>query len=235
MSHDQHIRLTHIVVCMLLMFVAVPALSQQTVFNVPSGDVLERGKVYLELDATYMPRTAVRGFTPRIVAGAGHRVEIGLNVNGLSAPGDPQATPTPTIKWKAYDGGTNGWAFFVGDDLFIPVQNRTYDAGNYTYAEFTKTWRMKTRATFGAYAFTRHVVAPGNRAGGPLAIEQPISSRLTVAADWYTGDHALGYVTPGIILKATSQLTLYGTYQIGNGRASAGNHQMLIELGWNLF
>jgi hypothetical protein len=207
--------------------------AQETVYNVPSGDVLDRSKVYLEFDATYMPRTAVRSFTPRIVVGAGHRVEIGLNLNGLSAPGDPQATPTPTIKWKAYDGGANGWAFLVGDDLFIPVQNRTYRAGNYTYAEFTKTWRAKTWATFGGYACTSHIIASGNRAGGQFAIEQPMTSRLTLAADWYTGDHALGYVTPGVIVKATSQLTLYGTCQIGNRRASAGNHQMLIELGWN--
>jgi hypothetical protein len=208
--------------------------AQQTVFNVPSGDVLDRGKAYFELDATYMPRIAVRSFTPRIVVGVGHRVEIGLNLNGLSAPGDPQATPTPTIKWKAYDGGTNGWAFLIGDDLFIlPVQSRSYRAGNYTYAEFTKTWRTKTRATFGAYAFTKHVVASGNRAGGQFAIEQRMTSRLTLAVDWYTSDQALGYVTPGIIFKATSQLTLYGTYQIGNRRASVGNHQMLIEFGWN--
>ena len=207
--------------------------AQETIYNVPSGDVLDSGKGYLEFDAAYMPHTSVRSFTPRLVVGVGHHVEIGLNLNGLSAPGDPQATPTPTIKWKAYDGGTNGWAFLIGDDLFIPVQSRSYQAGNYTYAEFTKTWRTKTRATFGAYAFTKQVVASGNRAGGQFAIEQPMTSRFTLAADWYTGDQALGYVTPGIIFKMTSRLTLYGAYQVGNRHALAGNHQMLIEVGWN--
>ena len=130
-------------------------LAQQTVFNVPSGDVLDRGKVYFELDATYMPRLAVRSVTPRIVAGVGRRIELGLNVNGLSEPGNPQATLAPTMKWKAYDGGGNGWAFLVGDDFFVPAQNRRYRAGNYAYAEFTKTWRTKTRATFGGYFFTK--------------------------------------------------------------------------------
>jgi hypothetical protein len=220
---------------MLLMFYAAPALSQETVFNVPSADVLDPGGVYFEFDATYMPRSAARSFTPRTVVGIGRQIEIGLNINGLSAPGEPRATLTPTIKWKAYDGRKNGWAFLIGDDLFIPVQNRSYRVGNYTYAECTKTWRTNTRATFGAYAFTKHVVASGNRAGGQFAIEQPMTKRLTLAADWYTGDQDLGYVSPGIIFKATSRLTLYGTYQIGNGRASVGNHQMLIELGWNFF
>jgi hypothetical protein len=188
----------------------------------------------VELDGTYMPQTAVRSFTPRFVVGAGRRVEIGLNVNGLSAPGIPQATPTPTVKWKAYDGGENGWAFLVGDDLFIPAQNRTYRAGNYAYAELVKSWRTKTRATFGGYAFTEHVVASGNRAGGQFAIEQTLNDRFSLAADWYTGDHALGYVSPGVIFKVTPKLTFYGAYQIGNRGASAGNHQMLVELGWNI-
>jgi hypothetical protein len=79
------------------------------------------------------------------------------------------------------------------------------------------------------------VVASGNRAGGQFAIEQPMASRLALAADWYTGYQALGYVTPGIIFKGTSHLTLYGSYQIGKGGVSVGNHQMLVELGWNFF
>lgn len=209
------------------------ARAQETVYNVPSGDILDRGKVYGELDITYAPRSATRSFTPRIVVGIGQRIEVGLNVNGLSAPGDPQTTVTSTIKWKAYDGGTNGWAFLLGGDLFIPVQNRTYDAGNYSYAQFTKTWRTKTRATFGGYVITQNVVDRANRGGGQFAIEQTITKRLTVAADWFTGATAIGYVTPGLIAKITSKLTFYGTYQIGNRGTSKGNHQTLIELGYN--
>ena len=216
------------------LLLAGAANAQETVFNVPSGDILERGKAYFEFDATYMPSTTVSGLTPRVVFGVGHRVEVGLNINGISTPGMVQTTLTPTFKWKAYDGGNNGWAFLVGDNVFVPEQNRSYTAGNYSYAEFAKTWSTRTRATFGAYLFTPQVVAAGNRAGGQFAIEQPVTNRLTVAADWYTGDHALGYVTPGIILKATSKLTLYGSYQVGNHETANGNHQMLVELGWNL-
>lgn len=208
-------------------------LAQQTVFNVPNGDVLDRGKVYFETDITYRPVRASGSFTPRIVVGVGHKVEVGLNINGLAAPGPVQTTPSPTVKWKVYDGDRNGWAILIGDDVFIPVQNRTYNVGNYLYAQFTKTWSKKTRITFGAYGCTRHVVAQGNRAGGQFAVEQPLSSRFTLAADWYTGHHALGFITPGVIIKVSPKLTWYGTYQIGNSGVSTGNHQFLIELGWN--
>jgi hypothetical protein len=222
---------------LLLSFVlmlARDASAQQTVFNVPSGDVLDRGKVYGELDITYKRSATSGASTPRLVAGMGHRIEVGLNLNGIGVPGIVQTTPTPTFKWKAYEDGKRGWALLLGDDLFIPAHNRTYNIGNYVYAEVTKTWKTKTRATVGAYQFTRDVVALGQHAGGQFAIEQPVGSRVTLAADWYTGTHALGYVTPGMVVKVTAKFTWYGSYQIGNSGLSSGNHQVLIELGWNV-
>lgn len=218
---------------LLLLLCCAAGFAQQTVFNVPNGDVLDRGKVYGEMDFSYNPDSAARSFTPRVVAGLGRRVEVGLNLNGLTAPGPVQATPTPVIKWKAYDGGKNGWALMVGDDFFIPAQNRSYQAGTYLYAEVTRTLAAKTRFTFGAYDFTRHVVAPGNRAGGQFAIEQPLTNKVAVAADWFTGNHSLGYLTPGASIKLAPRLTAYLAWQIGNSGALNGNSQLLLELGWN--
>ena len=107
-------------------------------------------------------------YTPRLVAGIGHRIEVGVNVNGISPPARLKGIPTPTIKWKAYDGGTNGWAFMLGDDVFIPVQNKTYIAGSYVYAEFTKTLKRHTRLTFGAYNVTANVVSGWRQSRGPV-------------------------------------------------------------------
>lgn len=208
-------------------------LAQETVFNVPSGDILDRGKVYGELDVTYRPSDSLKTFTPRVVVGIGHRIEVGLNINGLATPGDIQTTLTPTIKWRAYDGGENGWAFLVGDNLFIPVQNKTYNAGTWTYAELVKSWKTNTRATFGAYYASKNVFAPFHRGGGQFAMEQTVTKRVTVAADWFTGTSSVGYVTPGAILKLTPRLNWYLSYQLGNSGVRSGNHQVLTELGYN--
>jgi hypothetical protein len=146
---------------MLIAVFASPLAAQETIFNVPSGDILDKGKVYGEFDFAYSWDASAGTYTPRVVAGIGHRIEIGMNLNGLASPGPSQTTPTPTVKCKAYDGGKNGWAFMLGDDLFIPVQNRSYDAGNYFYAELIKTLKSQTRLTFGAFDFTPNVVAIG--------------------------------------------------------------------------
>jgi hypothetical protein len=121
----------------------------------------------------------------------------------------------------------------LGDDVFIPAQNRNYNAGNYFYGEFAKTLKTQTRLTFGAFDFTANVVASGNKAGGQFGIEQPINKRVTLAADWFTGHHGAGYFTPGAAIKLSSKATAYTAYEIGNSGASNGNHLLLIELGWN--
>lgn len=219
-------------VLIFLTFV-VSATAQETVFNVPSGDVLDKGKVYAEFDFSYRPDDAFKTFTPRVVVGLGKKVEIGLNVNGLVDPGSSQATVTPTIKWKLYDGGDNGWAFLVGDNLFIPVQHKSYDAGTWTYAEFVKSFKTKTRLTGGGYYASANVFTAAQRGGGQFAFEQGIGNKVTLAADWFTGKHGAGYLTPGFFLKLTPKVTWYAAYQVGNTGVSNGNHQFLTEIGWN--
>jgi len=220
-------------VSFLGLFICGAVLAQQTVFNVPSGDVLHHGKVYNELDITYRSSDSLKTFTPRLVVGVGHNIEVGVNINGIATPAMSQTTITPAVKWKVYNGGDNGWSFIIGDNLFLPVQNRTYDTGTWAYAQAVKTWKTNTRTTFGAYYASRNVFAPFQRAGGQFAIEQTLNKRVTLAADWFTGNSSVGYVTPGLILKLTPKLTWYVSYQVGNFGVSSGNHQVLTEIGWN--
>jgi hypothetical protein len=72
-----------------------------------------------EFDFAYRGDVSAAAYTPRIVGGVGHRMEVGVNLNGITSPGPSQTTPTFAWKWKPYDGAQNGWAFIVGDDLFI--------------------------------------------------------------------------------------------------------------------
>src|SRR6185369_4935654 len=212
--------------------------AQQTIFNVPSTDVLDKGKVYAELDASLKPAGGSEvmkfsSFVPRVVAGVGRNVEVGLNITGNIQPGADSTTLVPTIKWKPVRGKDNGWTMIVGNSLFIPVRNRAYNAGNYFYAEVSKTLKNGMRVTFGGYDFTRNVVAAANRAGGQFGFEQPLNRKFTIAADWLTGRHGAGFFTPGVIFKAGPKITGYAGYSIGNQNAAGGNHFFLLEVGYN--
>lgn len=213
---------------------------QQTIFNVPTTDVLEKGKVYLELDVLFKPNNdpdnavpRFSSFVPRVVVGTGGGVEIGLNITGNINPGPDSTTLVPTIKFKPYDGGDNGWAFVIGGNLFIPVRNKSYNIGNYVYAQASKIFSTKTRVTFGGYHFSDNVVATGaQRAGGQFGLEHPITSKLGLAADWYSGKHAAGYFTPGVIFTPHQRVTGYAGYSLGNTNLRKGNHFFLVEVGY---
>lgn len=219
----------------LLTSLGATARAQQTLFNVPSTDVLEKGKVYFELDTSFKPaEPRFSSFVPRVVVGAGRGVEVGVNLTGNVQPGADATTLVPTVKWKPYDGGANGWAFVVGNNLFIPLRNRRHDAGNYAYAELSKTFRTKTRLTAGGYHFTPDVVAPdAHRAGGQFGFEQTVTKKLAVLADWLTGRHANGYFTPGALYRLAPKVTGYVGYSLGNADARRGNHFIYAQVGVN--
>jgi hypothetical protein len=213
--------------------------AQQTIFNVPTTDALEKGKVYFELDVSVKPNDSdfvnrFSSFVPRVVVGAGGNVEVGMNVVGNVQPGPDATTLAPTIKWKPYQGEKNGVAIALGNNFFLPVRNRAYKAGNYVYVEMSKTFQGSTRLTAGGYDFTRSVVAPANRAGGQFGFEQPLNKKVTLAADWLTGKHNAGYFTPGVVFKVGRQVTGYAGYSIGNQSPSRGNHFFLLEVGYNV-
>jgi hypothetical protein len=213
--------------------------AQQTVFNVPSTDVLDKCKVYFELDISAKPNdsTALNkfsSFVPRLVAGAGGRVEVGLNILRNIQPGPDSTTLAPAVKWKVYDGKDNGWAIALGDNLYFPVRNKAYNAGAYAYTIAQKAFNKSTRVGFGGYFFSKNVVAANaNRAGGQFTFEQPVTKKLNINADWFTGRHANGYFTTGAAYKLTNKLTGVAAYSIGNANASEGNHFFYFELGYN--
>lgn len=223
----------------LIAILSVSAHAQQTVFNVPTTDVLDKGKVYFELDISAKPNDApalnkFSSFVPRIVVGTGSRVEVGLNITGNIQPGTDSTTLVPAFKFKAYDGKDNGWAIALGTHVYIPVHNRAYDTGNHTYMMVQKSFKSKARIGFGGGVFSRDVVAPNAiRGAGMFTLEQPVTDKFGLAADWYTGKHASGYSTYGGYYKLTKKLTGYAAYSVGNANASHGNQFMYFEVGYN--
>lgn len=223
----------------VLIAACISTRAQQTVFNVPTTDVLDKGKVYFELDISAKPNdstavTKFSSFVPRLVAGAGHNIEIGLNVLGNIQPGPDATTLVPAFKYRLYSGKDNGWAVVVGDHVFIPVHNRAYTVGDHAYLITQKSFKSGSRIGFGAGVFSKNVVAPNaTRGAGMFTFEQPITKRLNWNADWFTGKHASGYLTTGAAYKLTKKLTGVAAYSLGNVNASKGNHFFYFELGYN--
>jgi hypothetical protein len=226
---------------MLMVGLLLPsALAQQTIVNVPNTDVLDKGKVYVEFDASYKfardPNNLVNrfsSFVPRVVVGIGHKMEVGLNVVGNIQPGSDATIFVPTIKAKVYNN--ESWTIVTGANIYIPARNRAYNIGSYTYVQASKMLKSNTRLTFGGYHSSKNVFASNaQRAGGQFGIEQSINSKFSVGADWITGKHAAGYFTPVFTYKPHPKISIYQGYSIGNMDATRGNHFFYTAIGINL-
>jgi hypothetical protein len=209
---------------------SISANAQQTIFNVPSSDVLDKGKVYFELDSTFRfdntrNSNKFSSLVPRVVVGTGGNVEVGLNLTGNINPGTDATALVPAIKWRAYSNEESGVSIVVGDNVIIPVRNKSYNIGNYAYAQVSKTIKSTngTRLTVGGYYFTKNVVSTAARAGGQFGFEQPVNKYLNINADWYTGKNAAGYFTPGVAFKPHPRVTGYVGYSIGNDNPRSNN------------
>lgn len=223
---------------LMLTVCAVPVSAQQTIFNVPTTDVLDKGKVYAEFDAAFKVNNQrdvgrFSSFVPRLVVGVGGNVEVGLNVNGNIQPGADATTLVPTIKYRFYQNGKKDVALVAGTNVFIPVRNRVYNIGSYSYVNASKTFNEKTRLTAGGYFYSKNVVAAKSRGGAQLGVEHTVNSKFVIAADYLTGKHANGYFTPGVFYKPTPKVTGYFGYSIGSDNARNGNNFFLFEVGYN--
>ena len=212
--------------------------AQQTIFNVPSTDILDKSKVYGELDASFKvdnQRDVQRfsSFVPRVVVGVGGNFEVGLNVTGNIQPGSDTTTLVPAIKYRFYQNEKKDVAIVAGTNVYIPVRNRGYNIGSYSYVNASKTFNEKTRLTAGGFIYSKNVVAAKSRGGAQLGFEHSVNSKFVIAADYLTGKHANGYFTPGFIYKPTSKITGYFGYSIGNDNARNGNNFFLFEIGYN--
>jgi uncharacterized lipoprotein NlpE involved in copper resistance len=213
--------------------------SQQTIFNVPTTDVLEKGKIYLELDASFklnnqQLQRRFSSFTPRGVVGIGRNVEVGLNLTGNIQPGADSTTLVPNAKWRFYQNEKNSVSLIAGTNLYIPVRRRAYNFGTYSYLAGSKTFNKNTRLTAGAFVASKNVFASkAVRGGGQFGVEHSINNKITFAADWFTGRHSAVYFSPGIIYKPHPKITTYFSYSIGNADAARGNQYFLFEIGFN--
>ncbi len=214
---------------LFLSAVAAPLWAQQTIFNVPSADVLDKGKTYLELDVLGRPQDPNFAlFTARGVYGFGSNIEAGVNFGGFLVPGRSVPYATPNIKWQPWHN--DKLAFTTGVfGLFYLRGSKDGDPAVLGYAEASYKLPTNTRLTAGGYWASSGYAASDPQAGALLGFEQKINDHLNIIADWISGDNGIGYFTPGVSVPLGAW-TIYAGYSIKNGN-SDGN-AMLIEGGF---
>ncbi len=205
-----------------------PAAAQQTLFNVPSADVLPAGRLYLEEDDLWRPgRLEDTYLTLRAVVGLGSAVEAGVNLGGLAAEGRSVPNATLALKWQPFH--TRRWSLTAGiHGLFFLRGGVDGSPSGHAYAHAAWTPVDGMRITAGVWYATPGYADIGVAKGVLAGFEQHLSPTLVVQADWYSGRNGLGYFTPGFAWTI-GQWVVYGGYSIKN--AGSQENAALIEVG----
>lgn len=221
----------------LLLAVAQPNIrAQTTILNVPTTDVLPPQKLSVAVDyGTHLAPYEKEGFHyfgPNLIYGVRKNVEIGFNAYYTLSSEPDAAEIQPNAKWQFFNDEESGVAAAVGGILFIPLKNRDAmktKAMLYTTVSQQIRGKYGPRLTTGAYSFIGPMDAGETRGGLLLGYEQPLHSKLTFVADWFTGYNSFGYAAAGLGLTLPKESYLYASYNFGNrGR---GNNWLGIYFG----
>ena len=221
----------------LLGLVQHEAAAQSTVMNVPSTDVVAVRKVYVEMDFltnyAWQRQGSFQTYIPRAVVGVARNVEVGVNVSFTHVSGEQLPIEVqPNIKWQFYSNESNGTAASVGCILYAPMNHRVgTDTHGFCYVNGSKKFsgRLGMRFTGGAYTLISARKENGDRAGAMVGYEQPLSKRVGLLIDWFSGANRFGYVSPGITIATPGKSALTTGYAIANhGR---GKNALFVYYG----
>jgi hypothetical protein len=220
-------------VALLALLWGFRAQAQQTIFNVPSADVAPPGKVFLQQESQFRPYAPGRFWlgTHYAVVGIGHHTELDATLFNVSSPASGSITLGLGAKtaWSLLEKRfpKRELKLTVGD--MIPISLQGEGVGNWSYAHLSgRMPKLNTRLTAGVSTGTRQIF--GRTTVGFIGgIEQPITSKLTLVSDWYSGTHADGYLIAGFSQALPRQFNLYVGYQIPNN-ARVGKGGFVLEL-----
>jgi len=199
-----------------------PAAAQSTIFNIPSTDTVAPHKGYFEFD--YLPQLPPADveswqiFTPRFIAGITPKLEVGVNfaTAHYSDGGGNYSLLQPNAKFKFYANDDSGLAATAGIVGYTATNHRddiTDKDWGQVYGNVSKKFKAGARITggvWGSFGLT-------DDKGGVLAgYEQPLSSKVSFVADWFSGKNFWGYFTPGISVTLPHASLLNIGYSIGN-------------------
>jgi hypothetical protein len=205
------------------------ARAQSTIFNIPSTDAVTRKKVYFEFDFFGHLESDDNGgfqtYVPRVVAGLGKGVEVGVNIAATSSAAPTIVYIQPNIKWQFYANESSGVALSAGAIAYMPLRDRDLnDSFGLFYANVSKkfTGQYGPRVTVGGYGLGG-VEADVDQGGAMVGYEQPLANRASFVADWFSGKNGFGYLTPGFSFTLPKNGLLNIGYSIGNyGRKNNG-------------
>ena len=215
---------------LFLIGITKPAFAQQTIFNVPSADVTEKGQLFLEHESQFSNSFGL--FTHYVAYGLGRYTALNLTFSGVGTKNvrDEILNIGSKTVFPLYKESET--KFTAG--YLIPISLRGNGVGGYAYTHLSRRLpKIKTRITSGIQVgttilFGRDVVS---YIGG---IEQPVTKKFNLLVEYTSGKHPNALLIGGFSYILPANWVFIGGYQVPNNRHVA-KKGFVIEVVKNLY
>jgi hypothetical protein len=217
----------------LLLAMASGANAQQAIINLPSADITPKGRHFLMHESALKYRSPNDDWatTHFYTYGLGGRTELTTTVYNLERPAMRNLSVGLGLKTAQPLLGKRGASheLLLTAGHILPVSLQGSGVGHYTYGHLSgRVPLLKTRLTAGGGYGTRQVF-DRDVAVGLIGIEQPLTHHLQFVTEWITGDHAKGFVIPGLLYHRSDWILVAG-YKFPNTQRTIGRG-MIFEVG----
>lgn len=227
---------------------AFPLFAQQNLFNIPSGDITPRNKVFYQHQFNVYEKKLES--KAHFVYGLGKGWDVGANLVGKGA------YFTPEWRLMHNDNPFNGAVFPVlmgtvqkqfviapkmnlnvgtqaGFNLSNQVENKEFN--HFTYALTTYQFKPGRRVIVGAYASNQMFVGTGNTSGLMLGYEWKLTEKWYLMGDFLSGRNDSAVSVIGAMYNVSKRVQLCGGFLLPNPRTPKPNG-IVLELnilGWD--
>ena len=209
----------------ILLFQQGKVQAQQTIFNVPSADLTEKGMVFFQHQSSFSGNFA--SFDNNFVLGVGKHTEFDVtlfDVGTKSVRNEELAVGFKTVLPLHEKSQTK---FTFGH--LIPVSLRGNGVGGYSYSHLSTVLpKIKTRLTSGV-AIGTTTLFDRDFICYIAGIEQPVTKKFSLVFDWYSGKHSNGFLIPGFYYSFTPKFILSSGFRIRNNKEN-GSNGFIVEL-----
>ena len=201
------------------------AYAQQTIFNVPSADLTEKGMIFFQHQSSFSNKFA--GFDNNFVLGVGKNSELDITLFDVGTNNIQNEVLALGFKSVIPLIERNQTKITFGH--LIPISLRGKGVGGYTYSHLSTVLpKINTRLTSGiaigtTTLFDRDFICY------IAGIEQPITKKFSFVMDWYSGKHSNGFLIPGFYYSFTPKTILSFGYRIRN-KVQNGPNGFIVEL-----
>ena len=213
---------------------SLEVMAQQAIVNLPSADITPRGQVFL------MHETQTRSWNPGrywygtnfLTVGVGRGTELALTTYNHGGPAAPNAAIGVGFKTgiRLFEEALakEEVQLTVGQMLIVSTSGR--GIGNFSYGHGSfRLPRAGTRITAGISGGTDELFKK-DTVHFIGAVEHKLGKKWMLTAEWFSGRHDFGFLTPGVLYHPTPQTVIVVGYKIPN-HATNGKAGFVFEFG----